>query len=287
MERQPSPWRRSRYRAQERLLDALETLPVVGGLYRKLQRRLFFRHVKWLRIQAGNRVAAASANTIKSGVFAGMKIQPQSARGKDRFTILTGQYERELYEIVSSAAARNYEAFINIGCASGFYAIGFAMISEGTDITAYDTSESARRTTRSNAQLNGVADRLTIKGEPDHSELQSTISRYREVFILADIEGAELFLLDPEKCPALRACDLLVELHGQIDQAAAELTERFKATHHGSPIARAARNPFAVDLLSCEFEDEAWVTISEGRGCSRNNWLLLTRLTSPDPATAR
>ncbi len=259
------------------LMRTIERTPIVGSFYRKLERRLFFRHVTRIRAEAGACIALISDNTVSAGVFAGMKIHPLSAWGVDQFTILSGQYESELHSIISNAAVNDYDAFIDIGCANGFYAVGFAMISKNCTIIAYDISEDARRTTRLNAELNCVAGRIIIKDLATHCDLQATIEPYDRVFVLADVEGAEADLIDPQRCPVLRRCDLLVEVHGRTDEVAASLLNRFKETHEGSLIGRAPRNPFAFDYLSCQFEDEAWVTVSEGRGFTKNNWVHLTR----------
>jgi Ribosomal protein L11 methyltransferase (PrmA) len=262
---------------KKQLMHVMETLPVFGDLYRKLERRFFFRYVKRIRADAGARLALASNNTVKAGVFAGMKIHPQSAFGVDQFTILSGQYESELYEIISAAAAKNYDAFIDIGCANGFYAVGFAMISDNCDVIAYDISSDARRVTELNAKMNSVADRIVIKNAATHSELGDAIQQRKKAFLLVDIEGAELDLLDPQKCPPLSQCDLLIEVHGRTDEVADILLSRFEKTHSGRLIGRSPRNPFAFDYLPLHFEDEAWVIVSEGRRFVKNNWLFLEK----------
>jgi hypothetical protein len=260
---------------KRQLMRAIESTPVIGGVYRAIERRLFFRHIKRLRREAGLRFAEANGNTVKYGVFAGMKVLSEDTWGVNQFTVLSGQYESELYPIMSDAATKSYDAFIDIGCAEGFYAVGFATISNNCHVIAYDISEAARRVTRLNATLNAVSDRITIKSEANHTELQKTIDRYAKVFVLSDIEGAEIGLIDPEKCPALRKCDLLIEVHGCTDEVAAVLVKRFAGSHKAHIIARSPRNPFLFEEISCTFEDEAWVTVSEGRRFIRNNWVLL------------
>ena len=264
---------------KQQFMQAVEKLPVIGDLYRKLERRFFFRYVKRLRTDAGARLALATNNTVKAGVFTGMKIHPHSAFGVDQFTILSGQYESELYEIILDAAAKNYDAFIDIGCANGFYAVGFAMISKDCDVIAYDINADARRMTELNALMNGVASRVLIKNAATHLELGDRILQRRKTFLLVDIEGAELDLIDPQKCPPLSQCDLLVEVHGRTDEVAAILLDRFSKTHNGRLIGRSPRNPFAFEYLPLDFEDEAWVIVSEGRRFVKNNWLFLEKTT--------
>jgi ribosomal protein L11 methylase PrmA len=255
------------------LIRAIESLPG----YRQIERRLFFRHVKRLRIEAGLRLAFATNHTVVRGIFAGMKLHSKSSWGADQFTVLSGQYESELYNIIQRAAVRPYDAFLDIGCANGFYAVGFAMISKDCDVIAYDVDERARHITSLNAGINGVSDRVFVKNKADASELGETISRYRSIFVLVDIEGNELDLINPSECPDLVKCDLLIEVHGQTDEVAKVLMNRFSTSHRPTIISRQARNPFQYEKLSCTFEDEAWVLVSEGRGVAKNNWLFLER----------
>jgi hypothetical protein len=268
---------------KRRFAEAIEAVPMVGSIYRRLERRLFFRYTKRLRIEIGLHLANATDSTVQRGIFAGMKIHPRSSWGADQFTILSGQYEKELYQIISDAAEKNYQCFIDIGCANGFYAVGFAFITKDCDVIAYDMNENARETTRLNAELNGVSSRVLIKQTANHAELQETIERFETRFVLVDIEGAEVDLIDPLKCPGLLGCDLLIEMHGRVKEVAAILIDRFACTHKATMVARLPRNPFEIVELRCHFEDEAWVAISEGRDFIRENWLLLEQNTIASP----
>jgi hypothetical protein len=262
---------------EQKLMRAIECVPGIGSLYRKIERRLFFCYARRLRREAGLRLAVATNNTVDRGIFVGMKIHPQASWGVDQFTILSGQYECELYDIIRDLSAKKYDAFLDVGCANGFYAVGVAMISRECEVIAYDIDERARRTTALNAELNGVSDRIAIRSSADHFELSKAISRYGSVFILVDIEGGELELLDPSKCPELRGCDLLIEVHGRTDEVAEVLRQRFSHTHTSTVVPKKPRNPFQFGGLGCSFEDEAWVLVSEGRRIAETNWVHLQR----------
>jgi hypothetical protein len=258
------------------IIRLIENLPVIGALYLEMERRLFFRYVKRLRAAAGAKLGTETQHTVERGVFTGMKLHPESAFGVDQFTMLSGLYELELYNLIASAAKKDYDAFVDVGCANGFYAVGFARISQRSQVIAYDIDELSRRTTALNAELNGVAHRIAIKKSATPDGLNSLIERYSKVFLLADIEGGEVGLIDPSKCPALYKCDLLVEVHGRTDETAEILRTRFSETHSFRLVSRGSRNPFELEL-PCHFEDEAWVLVSEGRTTARNNWVLLSR----------
>jgi hypothetical protein len=261
-----------------KFLGVVESAPLLGPILLKAQERLFHRHAVHLRREAGEEYAAKVGNIVQRGIFAGMKLSPSLAWGADKFGMLSGQYEQELYPIIAQAAQSSYPSFIDIGCANGFYAVGFAMIAPACPVIAYDIDERARQMTARNAQLNGVTDRLEIHGLADHQELQSRITRSGSAFVLCDIEGAEVELLDPQACPALLQCDLLVELHGNTASVASLLTGRFAATHEIVPIGRSPRNPFDLDEdIRVPFENDAWMILSEGRGFFRYNWLYIKR----------
>ena len=142
-----------------------------------------------------------------------------------------GTYERELSPLLESLLEVPYDAVLNIGCAEGYYAVGWAYRRGDGEVYAYDIDTSAQRLAGQLAKLNGVAHRVHVAGECDHSELERF--RGRRVLVICDIEGAELGLLDPQKAPALAGYDLLVELHDgagstQIKDA---LDARFGQTH--------------------------------------------------------
>ena len=72
---------------------------------------------------------------------------------------------------------------------------------------------------------------LDLFGKLNPSSLMRAFAGQRAL-VVCDIEGGETALLDPERYPALRAMDLIVELH---DSPAARpsvvIPERFGATH--------------------------------------------------------
>lgn len=232
-------------------------------------------------MEAGKFVGNLSGNTVGRGIFAGMKIHPKSAFGVDQFTMLTGQYESELYGIVSAAANKGYDTFVDLGCANGFYAVGFALICPACEIIAFDIDAIARETTKLNAQLNNVSERVSVREGADSAELEAALKGRQNVFLLTDIEGAEIDVLDPTKCPSLSTCDLLVELHGEPEKVAGILRQRFEQSHRSRLIGRTPRNPFSFPNLPLRFEDDAWALVSEGRTFTPYNWLLLERTTAP------
>jgi len=97
------------------------------------------------------------------GPFRGMKYPSLSSVGSALYPKLLGCYERELHGVIDSFLSNNYTEIVDIGCAEGYYAVGFGLKLNSVKIHAYDTDETARRLCREMAKLNGIEKRTTIK----------------------------------------------------------------------------------------------------------------------------
>jgi hypothetical protein len=165
---------------------------------------------------------------VQGGPFAGMQFLDRVSEGA-YVPKLLGAYEAELHPLIERLAASAYDLVINIGCAEGYYAVGFAR-RLGAAVHAFDIDEAAQRLCRDLAQRNGVADRVTV-GSAFHT---ADFLRYagRKVLVICDIEGAEASLLDPSIEPALTTMDILVEMHHVAGHWTSEnLFPRFKVSH--------------------------------------------------------
>ena len=142
-----------------------------------------------------------------------------------------GSYEAEIQDLVCGLCESGYETITNVGSAEGYYAVGFVRAGAASRIFAFDIDPFARRALAALAQMNGVAERIEIRKTCAWNVLNDLRSEKQLLFI--DIEGAELDLLDPGECDALRQSDILVELHQS--RAGNEIEEticsRFAASH--------------------------------------------------------
>lgn len=260
----------------------VERLPFAGKATLDIERKIYHHYLQRVRREAGDRAYAATGGIIVSGVFAGVKLAEQMSWGQDRYATISGQYERELETIVGRACALDYGGFIDIGCANGLYAVGIAVLAKDKTVVAYDIDPDARLATEKNALLNDVAARVEVRGVASAETLAECIRRFGSAFLISDIEGAELDLLDPQDCPALLDTDLLIELHGDIPAAIATFARRFGSTHKAHVVSRLSRSPFDAACGTFASEDDAWVSVSEGRGFAERNWLFLVRLAMGD-----
>lgn len=254
---------------------------VAPGVAGPLLRYTAARHVAKLGERLGlpavnRRVAELTGRRVAAGPFAGLTYIG-SATGSTYGPKLVGSYEREIHAWIDRAVRVGYAQFVDVGCAEGYYAVGFACRSLTTSVSAFDTDPTARRLTAELASANGVADRVAIRGEcrPDTF---TTLGPGR-MLVLCDCEGFEADLLVPDVAARLRSADLLVELHEQQRPGVTQmLIDRFAASHRVESVSLSTRDPADYPVLSGLATDaERRLAVNELRG-SDQQWLMLTAL---------
>lgn len=188
-------------------------------------------------------LASRIGNKVFAGPFRGMQLIKEAMKWQFSPTLL-GTYEWELHETIETLIARAPEKIVNIGCAYGYYTVGLAMRLPESTIYAYDIDPSMREQCQQMAEINGVADRIVI-GERFNGEDFERFASDNAFFII-DIEGGEYELVDPEKYPALKRLDMIIEIHDFLYEGLSSvLPERFAASHNTKII---ANTPFNFPL---------------------------------------
>jgi predicted O-methyltransferase YrrM len=240
--------------------DRITLLAIVGSMVRQdLKRQLM----------------DLTGGIIQGGPFAGCRLLRGTSWSRDGDFVpkVLGCYEAELHNVLTAAASRRYDTFIDVGCAEGYYATGFSRLSEQTRVLAFDTSPSAQEIARASARDNGVADRVEVFGALDPEGLASILARSGRTFILSDCEGFERTLLDPSKVPSLSRTDMLIECHDFIEPGATEcLMARFSRTHAVTRIDQGARNPHRAEPMWARPELVRWLMVCESRAVPMH-WL--------------
>ncbi|AEV98687.1 hypothetical protein A4D02_09085 [Niastella koreensis] len=173
-------------------------------------------------------------STVCHGPFKGMKYIKRSY-GSGLIPKLLGTYEQELHQVIDQIISTGYQNIVDIGCAEGYYAVGFALKCRnkpGFRVYAYDINEEALQSLKTLSALNSVSDSIIPGACCDYKDLERF--KNTKTLIFCDIEGDELSLLDPAKAPSLINYDLLVEIHDSGDEAGvikSQLKHRFKKTH--------------------------------------------------------
>lgn len=184
---------------------------------------------KWRSHLLQNTLLAREGMVVTQGPLAGLDFIERSSEGCHVAKLL-GCYEQPLQPYIDTALSTGYAKILNIGCAEGYYAVGFAKASSSLISLAFDTNEKAQAACRLLAEKNGVSERVQVSGLFQHEDF----AKYENenVLVFCDIEGAEKGLLNPALAPALRKFDIIVESHECLCPGITqELISRFEESH--------------------------------------------------------
>jgi hypothetical protein len=248
-------------------------------LYRLYRATLFAKHRKTridreiakrlrARVEYESKIVREYLNddwTVRHGPFAGMKYAPITSNSLLSPKVI-GSYESPIHRWIIDAIDRNYETILNIGCAEGYYAVGFALKSKGSKVYAYDTDGLARENAAALAHLNGIADRVHIRDICTIDELNREVSN--RTLIFCDIEGGEFDLLRPDLTPGLSRADLIVETHDdsrQMNNVTETLVRRFLPSHRVEITYHCAKSATEFSILGSIPTKEHALLLEEGR----------------------
>lgn len=194
--------------------------PLLPGTYRTGRAR---RHNEAFRARLGipdlaAQFVEAHGAAVRRGPFKGLRYPPAMVPLIDApIAKLAGTYEHDLQPHLPST-----ERMVNVGCAEGFYAVGYAR--RGASVLAYDVDRVARKWCRRLADHNDV--RLEVRGNCCADDLMDVCG----AFVLSDCEGAEADIFTREVARALGDSTVLIELHGTVDLIAAAFAETHRLT---------------------------------------------------------
>ena len=99
-------------------------------------------------------------------------------------------------------------------------------------VIAFELEPTGQAAVRRMAELNGVADRLIVRGRCEPAGLADALEDHRAAVIICDVEGHEEVLLDPGQVAGLRDAVVLVETHEFVRRGITdELCSRFASSH--------------------------------------------------------
>ena len=200
----------------------------------------------------------ASPPSVCAGPFAGLHYL-EEASGSVLLPKLLGTYEAALHPWIAEAQRSGYETLLDVGCAEGYYAVGFAATCPALRVLAYDLNPSARALCQRMAEANGVADQIAIREQCDAAAIKTEANG--KTLVICDIEGAEYGLLDPEKIPALLRLDIIVEAHDHLNpDITPTLLQRFRDTHEMDTVSAAAPSQdFLKPIAHLSKEDQQFI----------------------------
>jgi hypothetical protein len=169
---------------------------------------------------------------VGAGPFAGLKY-PRSAVLQVLYLVsrLAGTFELELHGVVETLIRSRPSLLINIGAADGYYAVGMALRCPDADVIAYEANPLRSRVCSRVARLNGVENRLDLRGVCTADAL-ARLDPSPGAVVICDVDGAEAELIDPARVGWLRGAMLLVEVHESLAPGVtSKLRERLQETH--------------------------------------------------------
>lgn len=213
---------------------------------------------------------------VIGGPFKGMKYI-REAVGSGYLIKLIGVYEEILHKRITSAIARGYTTFIDIGCAEGYYLIGIGRQSKETKLIGYDIDKKALELTKELYTINNLSNELLLIDNCTPEDLNSHIDD--KTLLMCDAEGFENDIIDPVRVPALiNVQTFIIELHDFAVPGIKEiLTKRFEKTHNIETIIFKNGNPENYPfLMNIKNKNDLYVILRE-RGEQEQEWLIMER----------
>jgi hypothetical protein len=160
-----------------------------------------------------------------------MQYPSYTAMGSAIYPKLFGSYESELFPVIEKAISTPYKTIVDVGCAEGYYAVGFAIKNQNAKLYAYDINSQALEQCRKMATLNKVDKKITFEAECNADTLQN-FDFTEKSLIICDCEGYELNLFNTSNISNLKNCDILIELHDLYNEEISyRLHQLFSSTH--------------------------------------------------------
>ena len=241
------------------------------------------------RLLLSNQVGAAFGSTVKYGPFKGLMLDEDTRwSGADRPSMIFGFYELEVLDLIDRVSkTKEFETFIDIGAADGYYGVGVLVRSLFKRSYCFEISDAGQEIIRKNADINGVSDRISIFGRAT-KEFYKLIqcAHSSKSLVLVDIEGSEFDILDKELFRAFQKSIFIIELHEWVENSAAKIRKlKEDAIEFFSigEIRTSARDLSKIVELKGYSDTDRWLMCSEGRPrlmC----WCVLTPLmANPTP----
>ena len=228
-----------------------------------------------------------SDNTsVRKGVFEGLRYPSLESYGSVLAAKLLGSYEQELEAAVKETLQKPYERILDVGCAEGYYAVGYALKVPNAQIHAFDINEDTLSKCKEMATLNGVDHKMTYYHRCT-PELLQEFDFSKPSLIVSDCEGYESELFTSDLIPYLTQCDLLIEVHEKVHQEIiATLSNGFQATHNVQVIYGTVRDINKFPALASFSDTEKHLILYELRnefeeylqGVNPGRWLYITAL---------
>ena len=99
---------------------------LIMDLIKKLNKNINFRKNRNRILKIAREVFPQKI--VSDGPFKGLKYPEYISCGSAIYSKLLGTYEAELHDFIYSILRQDLEILVDIGCAEGYYAVGFAIL---------------------------------------------------------------------------------------------------------------------------------------------------------------
>jgi hypothetical protein len=204
---------------------------------------------------------------ILNGIFKGVRYPTLDITQAALTPKIVGSYEAQLHNILEKIINTPYSDIVDVGCAEGYYAVGFAYKMPKTIVHAFDINEKDLLFCRQMAELNNIRNITFSKLCSPETLVNFNFNSRGLVF--CDCEGYELELFSSQVVQTLanKNVDVLVELHEVIKPGiTSELLLRFKETHDITVLSTTSPRNLGWDGLEALSQEEKDFAVFEHRG---------------------
>jgi hypothetical protein len=186
-------------------------------------------------------VQRRTSSEVMAGPFRGMKYLSYSTFGA-YIPKLIGTYEREIAGALELELGAAPAHVIDVGGAEGYYAVGILTRLPQARVTVFEMSDRARAAIHELARLNGVSERLEVRGRCEPGDLEACLVETGATLVIMDVEGFEAELLSPAVCPHLAQANVLVEVHDfKVAGCSRRVSDHLAPTHRSTVFRQARR----------------------------------------------
>jgi hypothetical protein len=216
---------------------------------------------------------------VQGGPFKGMQYV-DSAVGSNYVHKLIGSYEAVLHPYIQKLRPGSFDTVVDIGSAEGYYLIGLGRLFPDVRLVGFEMETDGRNLTQEMFVKNNLRNNLELYGEATADNIAPVLTP--KTLLICDCEGAELDILDPEKCPQLLSVQsAIIELRDEFRPGIKEaLIDRFTKTHRITilPFKMASPEDYPY-LASIQNKNEQYELLRE-RGIQDQEWMILEKITS-------
>jgi hypothetical protein len=217
----------------------------------------------------------------RRGPFTGLMFSENAPKCSSTQAKVFGCYEKELEEVIHRSIQKNYEYVINVGCAEGYYAIGFALQMRNCQVFAFDIDPNQMQIFYETAILNRVSDRIQFHQYFTPDFITNNCPDGKKLFF-CDCEGAELDIITDQFLWENPNMDHIVETHDFVGQPISDILEK-RFQNHGYKVHKIksisdderALMFHVPELMDYDFEKKRDI-IKEYRPCTMT-WLYCTK----------